>query len=168
MKINLLLVRIWTFPVHTHTHTPTLHQWNIYNVFRMEISSVYFLSISGIILSLWVFKIMTLLEFLNCLFFSKLLYVQTFLLPLSKHCHCKESLSLVSHHSLWGQQPAMSEAALWKWPCDKELRPPAKANKELRSASNLWAWQQIRQPQLRLEMTAVPTDLTATSWENPS
>lgn len=111
-----------------------------YNIFMsgMEISSVDFPSISEVILSLWVSQIMTSLGPLSGLFFSKLLYLENFFLPLSQHCH-KKSMSLsvsVSHHSLWGKQAAMSEAALCKWPCDKETRGllPT-ANKKLRTAN---------------------------------
>lgn len=45
------------------------------------------------------------------------------------------SLSL-SPHLLWGKQAAMSEAALCKWPCDKDLRPPANSQREIKTVNN--------------------------------
>lgn len=119
-----------------------LYQYNTHNVSGMDISSVDFPSISEVTLSLWVSQIMTSLGPLSDLFFSKLLYVQNFFLPLSQHCHSKKSMSLsvsVSHHSLWGKQAAMSEAALCKWPCDKDRRPPANSQQEAKDCQHPWA-----------------------------
>lgn len=148
-----------------------LHQYNAYNMSRMEISSVAFPSISEVIVSLWISKIMTSLGPLSGLFFSKLFYVQNFLLPLL-HYHSKKSMSLylsVSHHSLWWKQAAMSEAALCKWPCDKDPRPPDNSQQETKDCQHPWAWRQSLGSRLSLDMTAVLTgSLTDTSWEAPS
>lgn len=148
-----------------------LYQYNTHNGSGMDISSVDFPSISEVILSLWVSQIMTSLGPLSGLFFSKLLYAQNFFLPLSQHCHSKKSMSLsvsVSHHSFWGKQAAMSEAALCKWPCDKDARPPANSQQETKDCQHPWecGGRASGLSGASIWLTAVaPGSLTDTSWE---
>lgn len=127
MKINLLLILVLNF----HIHTYTLHQWNTY-VSGIQISSAEFLNISGGHLkfvsnpnydSVRAFELFIIFQVALCSKYSssslKTLSLQRVYVSVSL-CVCLcPSISL-----LWGKQAATSERALWQWPCDKEPRPP--------------------------------------------
>lgn len=150
--MNLLLILIWTFHIYVYflCHDNTCNMY----YHGMEISSVDFLNIFEVILNILVSKIMILLDPLFILF-------QALHLKFCSSSHTtlwfqNVSLSL-SSHSFWGKQAAMSEAALCKCPCDKDLKLPATSQQKIKTVNNQVSLAAILQSQLSLDMTGVPT-----------